>query len=478
MGICQDIYPDCDLNRWSCIPTTALANPDDYYTKPEVDELLDSFDVAVISGDVITLSGDVQTINENITVVSGDIQTISGDVITISGDVVTISGDVITNTNNIATISGDVATVSGDVITISGDVITISGDVQTISGDVATVSGDVTTISGDVITISGDVIALSGEVQSNYSELTAHTSNNDIHVTTADKENWNGKIDASAVTNNYYTSAQTNAAIEQAVSGKADTSTVATLSGQVTANTESISNKANYSDLTAHTSNNDIHVTTQDKSYWDGKLDATAYTPTDLSQYWTSAQTDSAITAAVSGKASTSSVETLSGEVQTLSGSVANKADTSALTAHTSDSTIHVTSADKQNWNGKLDATAYTPTDLSQYWTSAQTNSAITQATSGKADTSTVETLSGQVTANTASISNKADTSALTAHTSDTTIHVTSADKTNWDGKATTASVQAVDNKFGGMVIVKLTQSQYAALTTKDPNTLYVVVSD
>ena len=42
--------------------------------------------------------------------------------------------------------------------------------------------------------------------------------------------------------------------------------------------------------------------------------------------------------------------------------------------------------------NGKLDASAYTPTDLSEYWTSAQTNSAINAAVSGKADSSAVYT--------------------------------------------------------------------------------------
>ena len=64
--------------------------------------------------------------------------------------------------------------------------------------------------------------------------------------------------------------------------------------------------------------------------------------------------------------------------------------------------------------------------DLTQYWTSAQTQSAITEATSGKASASDVETLSGTVTGMNAT---------LTAHTADTTIHVTSTDKTTWSGK-------------------------------------------
>ena len=62
---------------------------------------------------------------------------------------------------------------------------------------------------------------------------------------------------------------------------------------------------------------------------------------------------------------------------------------------------------------------------------------------------------------------------ALTEHTADTTVHVTSAEKTSWDGAATNAS-NAV-TALGGLKLVKLTQSQYDALQTKDPNTLYII---
>lgn len=246
----------------------------------------------------------------------------------------------------------------------------------------------------------------------------------------------------------------------------------------------------------------------------DTKLDASAYTPTDLSEYWTSAQTTSAIDAATSGKADTTAVtEAISAatddmatktwvgeqgyltEHQSLSAystteevnsaideATSGKADTSAvtavndvLTAHTADTTIHVTSADKTAWNAKsdfsgsyndltdkptiptvptsntaftndagyitsdalsgyaessavteeisesisgkldtsvfevysgdvetalgnkLDSSAYTPTDLSEYWTSAQTSSAIEASVSGKASQTDLETVSGQV---------------------------------------------------------------------------------
>lgn len=87
----------------------------------------------------------------------------------------------------------------------------------------------------------------------------------------------------------------------------------------------------------------------------DTKLDATAYTPTDLSDYYTKGETNEAISAAIdeaiSGKADTSAVTAIS----------------DALTAHTADTGIHVSQQEKEAWNAKLDATAYTPTDLSDY---------------------------------------------------------------------------------------------------------------
>lgn len=94
-----------------------------------------------------------------------------------------------------------------------------------------------------------------------------------------------------------------------------------------------------------------------------------------------------------------------SGEVQTMiDESISGKADSSDVytTGQTSGATEIANAL-----NAKLDTTAYTPTDLSEYWTSAQTQSAITQATSGKADTSYVDS----------SVSGKADADSLSAYT-------------------------------------------------------------
>lgn len=133
--------------------------------------------------------------------------------------------------------------------------------------------------------------------------------------------------------------------------------------------------------------------------------------------------------------------------------------------------------------------------------TSGEVQTMINESISGKADTSSLATVatSGSYddltnkptiptvpTSNTAftndagylvanDISGKTDTSAFTAHTADTTIHTTSAEKASWDGAATNAS-NAI-TALGGLKLVKLTQSAYDALTTKDSNTLYVIVN-
>lgn len=100
---------------------------------------------------------------------------------------------------------------------------------------------------------------------------------------------------------------------------------------------------------------------------------------------------------------------------------------------------------------------------------------------SGKVDTSTYNTLSGTVT----------------AHTADTTIHVTSSDKSSWNGAVidiatvsgqvstnttniATVSAATASNTtaLGGLKLVKLSQAQYDALSPNyDSNTLYVIVN-
>jgi hypothetical protein len=112
--------------------------------------------------------------------------------------------------------------------------------------------------------------------------------------TDAGKQDINIPISQIFDASNYYTKAETNAKINQEVSGKVSTYTYTAY----TANTQSVIN---------------------------AKADTTAMTQ--------------AISEATSGKADTTAVTTVN----------------NALTAHTSDSDIHVTSSDKTTWSGKQD---------------------------------------------------------------------------------------------------------------------------
>lgn len=146
---------------------------------------------------------------------------------------------------------------------------------------------------------------------------------------------------------------------------------VEALSGAVGQLSSDLENKADKSDIPSldnYYDKDDVNTIIEDNEYTisqaindlnDRKLDASAYTPVDLSDYYTKQETQEAINAATSGTPSSATIERLRTDVNALSGDVSNLYET------------------------KLDASAYTPTDLSQYWTSAQTKNYVDTAISG-----------------------------------------------------------------------------------------------
>lgn len=133
--------------------------------------------------------------------------------------------------------------------------------------------------------------------------------------------------------------------------------------------------------------------------------------------------------------------------------------------------------------------------DLSNYYTKTETDNAITAATSTKQDTlvsgTNIKTINNEsilgegnidiqgggggssytagdgidINNDVISVTGKVDTSAIT-----TTITSSSTD-------AQVPSAKAVYDQFSGLKLVKLTQSEYDSLTTKDSQTLYVVTN-
>lgn len=187
----------------------------------------------------------------------------------------------------------------------------------------------------------------------------------------------------------YATTEQMNTAIEQSVSGKADSSDVTAISGDVQSLSaevqtivvsgvsgissaecqsmidESISGKADTSSLALVATSGDYDDLTNKPTIPAVPTSNTAFT--NDAQYATSGYVDSV----VSGKLDTSVFQTYSGSVESEMG---NKQDASgmtaytqntAFTAHTSDATIHVTSNDKSAWNNKASVSAVTEADWS-----------------------------------------------------------------------------------------------------------------
>lgn len=221
-------------------------------------------------------------------------------------------------------------------------------------------------------------------------------------------------------------------ALEQAISGKADAST--TLSG--------------YGITDAYT-----------KTEVDNALSGKADTATTLSGYgitdaYTKTETDNAITAATSGLQHTLSAGT---GIEITTGNVINCTIDTGLyvvvqelpqqPASGNENKIHLvplaSGSTGQNdyyeeylWKG--DAWEYlgvrqAEIDLSGYWTSAQTESAITAATSGKVDTSALTnyyTSAQTDSAITNATSGKVDTSAYTAYTAATESALTQTNST------------------------------------------------
>ena len=206
--------------------------------------------------------------------------------------------------------------------------------------------------------------------------VTAHTANTLIHVTQEDKGAWDAKSDFSGdyndltnkptiptvpTSNTAFTNDagyQTATDVSNAISGKADTSAV----------TEVMNT------LDVHTANTYIHVSANEKTNWNNKVDNTTYTAytastntalngkVDSSTFRVySATTD----AALSEKADTSAVTESLSDKQDVSGMTAytTTATTSALngvvTAHTANTDIHITTAQSAAWDAKCETPTY-----------------------------------------------------------------------------------------------------------------------
>lgn len=107
----------------------------------------------------------------------------------------------------------------------------------------------------------------------------------------------------------------------------------------------------------------------------------------------TSGEVQTMIDESISGKADTSDVQNVASDVATVSGDV----NTLSGQVETDERVTATALVDLDN--RKLDASAYTPTDLSNYYTKSQTNTQINNATEGLLNASTFNTYSANTNA-------------------------------------------------------------------------------
>ena len=184
----------------------------------------------------------------------------------------------------------------------------------------------------------------------NSQTFISHTADTDVHVTSEEKEEWNAKADESWV----------NEKLGSAFTG---TNSGVTVTDYIEVNEEVIAAALN--DLSQ------------------GKLDVSAYTPTDLSNYYTKDEIDdellnyytkeetsgaTELDDAFAEKVDVSWIEEKLGSGFT----GANSANTVTDVVEKNEKVIAASLNDLDE--RKMDATAYTPTDLSNYYTKSQTS--------------------------------------------------------------------------------------------------------
>ena len=242
-------------------------------------------------------------------------------------------------------------------------------------------------------------------------------------------------------------------------------------------------------------------ITSQDISNWNAKLDSSALTP-----YYTSAQTDTAISNATSGKQDTlvsgTNIKTINNqsllgsgniEIQGGSGGGSNiieitQAEYDALTAYTEGAMYVITDAQEINMDNYATTGA-----LGSYYTSAETDTAISNAVSGKTDKVSVDSNDFECmfpTWNDQGCITGANGTAYLSSQEINDFRITFYSDLDFPSptiyapeSAGSAGQPLLSNGSGAPVwgaykFQFISQSQYDALATKDSTTIYFIVNE
>ena len=479
-GLASETYVDNAVSGKA--DTSALTQ---YYTSAQTENAISGAISSLkeeIEGEIPTKVSDLQ--NDLNFVNSGDVQTqidnsISGKADTSRVDEIEeVAASALTNLNS------RVDELSGNSVTTG----TVQSMITAATEGLASTTYVDNSVSGkaDSSAVTADIAAATAATTGwveNQGYLTTETDpiftgSPAYGITSEDITNWNsvsGKQDTSAMTA-YYTSGETNTAISNATSGLASTTYV----------DNSVSGKMDTSAMTAYATTGWVNE--------QGFL--TAFTETDpiftgSPAYGITAQDIANWNAATGGSAYSAG--------QYINIDVNNEISVTGITSYTG-----ITSGDV------VTALGYTPisgVDLSDYYTSAQTDTAISDATSGKVDTTALTAYYTSAQTDTAisnAVSGKADSSrvdeveevaasALTdlnnrmITTGTVESMITAATSGKQDTLVSGTNIKTINNESilgsgnitiqggGGANIIELTQAEYDALTAYTEDAIYVI---
>lgn len=242
---------------------------------------------------------------------------------------------------------------------------------------------ETTTVTAKNVVVDGKDVGVKFDEQKESIEevsenLTSHTSNSNIHVTLDDKTLWNNKSDFSGDYNDLknapdikedntgevvYADESGNVIVKIGENGLETTQVIA---NDIVANGTNVGTKLNNLDstLSTHTSDNDIHITDEERAIWNAKSNFSG----DYNDL-TNKPTDIATTTYVNEQVATlvdSAPETLNtlnelaaalGDDPNFATTVANqiglKANQTNLDSHVSNTTLHITNEERVKWNNK-----------------------------------------------------------------------------------------------------------------------------
>ena len=230
-------------------------------------------------------------------------------------------------------------------------------------------------------------------------ELSAHANNTNIHLAEGDREN----IEAALVM-----ASDASSELAAVLEGYEATPVLKTELGK----------KANVSDLTAHTGDTTVHITASERSSWNSKYSkpATGIPVDDME----------------------------AGVAESLANADLALADVDALGQnfinHESDTTVHITASERTAWNAKANAstlnshTGNTDIHLAE-GDRANIEAAISMASDASSELAAVLEGYEATPVLKTELGKKANVSDLTAHTGDTTVHITASERSSWNSK-------------------------------------------